>query len=550
MSKVKTGAKSQNSQSGFGKRTKHTSEAAPGALEEFGALIPELIEIAQDAFLIVDEGGIIQFANSGAQAISGYDKSDLVGSHINMLMPEKYRDEHGSLFERFKNGKLPTYHMTQRGAVPLWGKNKRVIDVGISLSKKRVGDRLYFGVIITDLSAINSALQQLGEKEIDLTRSLKELHRAEERFVLAQQLAQIGSWDWDIESGELFWSREVYRIFGLRPNEIAPTYEWFLEFVHPEDRASVEAAVGAALADPKKRYDIKHRIVWPDGEVRVVREIGKAEFGRDGTPRLMVGSVQDITEAEDLQDQIAVALLREIEANRSKSEFLANLSHELRTPLNAVIGYSSLIPTLPREVNSFGKIAEYAEDIQRAGKHLNDLVSDILEMSKVELGITELNESDVDIGDAFRSVHAIVNARALERPVAIMYDLPDGLPMLEADELRFKQILINLITNGIKFTKPGGWVRVAASIAGGSICISVSDNGCGMEKHRIADAVKKFNRLHPALTSDFQGGLGLGLSMVKAYTDLHEAELTIESEVGKGTEVTIRFPKSRTLEAP
>lgn len=527
----------------------HVAGGDAASLEGFDALIPDLIEIAHDAFLVVDELGVILFANKGAQEISGYDKADLVGAHINVLIPETYHARHKRLFEQFKSGTQTTDRMSRRGTVPLCGKSGHISDVGISLSKKQVDGRLYFGVIITDLSAIHSALQQLGAKEIHLTRSLKELHRAEERFVLAQQLAQIGSWDWDIQSGDLFWSTEVFRIFGLRPNEISPTYEGFLGFVHPEDRGDVVAAVEASLADPEKGYDIKHRIVKPDGHVRIVREIGKAECGRDGTPRLMVGSVQDITEAEQLQDKMAVALMREIEANRSKSEFLANLSHELRTPLNAVIGYSGLISALDRNTCSSQKIIEYAEDIQRAGKHLNDLVGDILEMSKVEMGISELHETEVNIQEVFRSVHAIVNARAMERPVALQYDVPDQLPLLEADELRFKQIIINLITNSIKYTTPGGWVRVAAAVVGGGIRVSVADNGCGMEKHRIQDAVQKFNRLHPALNSEFQGGLGLGLSIVKAYCDLHHATLTIESEVGKGTEVTIDFPASRTVEA-
>lgn len=522
--------------------------ASTASIEGFDALIPDLIEIAHDAFLVVDAAGIIRFANNGAMEISGYDKPELVGAHINMLIPESYHARHEGLFKHFKAGAQTTYRMSKRGTVPLRGKNERIIDVGISLSKKQIGEALYFGVIITDLSTIHSALQQLGDKEIHLTQSLKELHRAEERFVLAQQLAQIGSWDWDIESGELFWSTEVFRIFGLQPNEISPTYEGFLRFVHPEDRADVVAAVEASLAAPEKGYDIKHRIVKPDGQVRIVREIGKAEWGRDGTPRLMVGSVQDITEAEQLQDKVAIALMREVEANRSKSEFLANLSHELRTPLNAVIGYSGLIQSLAGNNGAMQKIVEYAEDIQRAGKHLNDLVGDILEVSKVEMGITDLHETDVDIQDVFRSVHAIVNARAMERPVALQYDVPDSLPLLDADELRFKQIVINLVTNSIKYTKPGGWVSVAAALVDGCIRVTVTDNGCGMEKHRIEDAVKKFNRLHPVLNSDFQGGLGLGLSIVKAYCDLHGASLTIESELGRGTEVTIEFPRSRTVE--
>lgn len=511
-----------------------------------GSLITELIDVANDAFLVVNKSGIIEFANRGAVGVTGYRRRELIGKHISTLMPREFHAMHEAHFERFKAQGPSNYNMSRRLTVSLLHKKQHKVDVGISISKKVLSGESHFGVIITDLSVLNSALVQLAEKEIRLNKSLSELRRAEERFVLAQTLAQIGSWDWDIASGELFWSKEVFRIFGFEPNSISPTYERFLECVYPRDRDNVISAVNTALKDSNQRYDIKHRIIRPDGQIRIVREIGKAEFSDNGEPRLMVGSVQDVTESEKLQEQMSSALLREVEANKSKSEFLANLSHELRTPLNAVIGYSTLISSLP--ATAAEKIHEYASDITRAGEHLNQLVSDILEVSTVELGIVTLNESDIDLHNLFKAVHAIINARAIERAMPVSYIIPEDMPMLDGDVLRVKQILVNLITNSIKYSEAGAEIIVSAEVlASGSIRLTVRDHGCGMEKHRIEDAIKRFNRLNSALTSEFQGGLGLGLSMVQSYCDLHEATLSIDSEPGEGTTVIIDFPQSRTI---
>ncbi|NVJ69349.1 MAG: PAS domain-containing protein [Alphaproteobacteria bacterium] len=516
------------------------------ANEELGSLITELIDVANDAFLVVNSSGVIEFANRGVTSVTGYRRRELIGEHIRTLMPVEFHAMHESHFESFKAKGPTNYNMNRRLTVSLLHKTNRKVDVGISISKKVLKGQSHFGVIITDLSVLNTALVQLAEKEIRLNKSLSELRRAEERFVLAQKLAQIGSWDWDVDSGELFWSKEVFRIFGFEPNSISPTYDRFLECVHPGDRENVVGAVDTALKDPGQRYDIKHRIIRPDGQIRIVREIGKAEFSNQGEPRLMVGSVQDITESEKLQEQMSSALLREVEANKSKSEFLANLSHELRTPLNAVIGYSSLIASLPASAQD--KIQEYASDITRAGEHLNQLVSDILEVSTVELGIVNLNETDIDLHSVFKAVHAIINARAIERAMPVSYVIPEDMPMLDGDILRVKQILVNLITNSIKYSEAGSEIVVSAELLNdGCIRLSVRDHGCGMEKHRIEDAIKRFNRLHSALNSEFQGGLGLGLSMVQSYCDLHDARLTIDSEVGIGTTVCIDFPKSRTI---
>ncbi|MCJ9428182.1 PAS domain-containing sensor histidine kinase [Kordiimonas marina] len=514
-------------------------------------LISELIDIAQDAFLVVTADGNIVFANNGARDLTGYDREDLIGMSIDMLIPKQRRAAHAGLFKSFVDSGQETYLMSRRGTVPLLGKGDHIYEVGATISRKMVDGQLYFGVILTDLSPLKTALQYVVDREIKLKQSLEQLERAEERFVLAQQLAQIGSWDWQIANGELFWSDEVYRIFGMEPQVLTPTYDIFLSFIHPDDRAAVEAAVARSLEDPAERYDINHRIVRPDGEIRTVREIGKAQMDKDGKPRLMIGSVQDITESESLQEQMASALIRETEANRSKSEFLANLSHELRTPLNAVIGYSSLIATLPKTDAAFDKIEEYAGDINMAGTHLSELVEDILEMSKVDLGIVDLHEDDVDLENVIHAVQTMANGRANERGVILRTKIAPALPRVTGDALRIKQVLLNLIVNSIKFTDSGGWVHVDAyERDDGGVRVSVADNGCGMEKNRIEDAIKKFTKLHSPLKSQYQGGLGLGLSMAKAYCDLHEADLTIESDPGQGTTVFVDFPPSRTIGPP
>ena len=234
------------------------------------------------------------------------------------------------------------------------------------------------------------------------------------------------------------------------------------------------------------------------------------------------------------------------EANQAKSDFLANMSHELRTPLNAIIGFSELITG-----KMFGPISaryvEYAQDIHASGSHLLSIVSDVLDLSKIEAGQRSLSDSVVDLYEAAESSLRLVRGRAENGRIRLVNGVPRDLPHVHADERAVRQILLNLLSNGVKFTPEGGRVAVTAEArSDGSLTVCVDDTGIGISPENIPRALAPFSQVDNSLTRR-HAGTGLGLPLVKSLIELHRGTLELVSEEGKGTLATIMFPADRVL---
>jgi signal transduction histidine kinase len=257
----------------------------------------------------------------------------------------------------------------------------------------------------------------------------------------------------------------------------------------------------------------------------------------------------DITARKKDEFELNAAQKQAESASRSKSEFLANISHELRTPLNAIIGFSE---AMMREI--FGplsppKYKEYCLDILHSGTHLLTLIQDILDVSKIEAGKWELVEEEVDVEQTVSSCLAMLRERARERNLALTCSISDQFAHVWADERALKQILINVLTNAIRFTSPGGRIQLATGIdANGDILLSVHDTGIGMTKDEIAKALQPFEQATSTTTREY-GGTGLGLVITERLVKLHGGALAIQSEVGRGTLVEVTLPKTRLLVA-
>ena len=235
------------------------------------------------------------------------------------------------------------------------------------------------------------------------------------------------------------------------------------------------------------------------------------------------------------------------EASRAKSDFLARMSHELRTPLNAIIGFSELISEAvigPLDA----RYREYGRDINGAGRHLQNIINDILDIAKLESGRLELRDETVSIDEAVEACRRIVAAMADSAGVALATDIPAAMPFIRSDELRFRQILLNLMSNAVKFTPSGGSVRVSAAVEREGAVIAVADTGIGMKAESIPIALEPFRQIDGALSRRFDG-TGLGLPLAKALVELHGGRLQIESAPGKGTTVRIWLPLDRVVDA-
>ena len=242
----------------------------------------------------------------------------------------------------------------------------------------------------------------------------------------------------------------------------------------------------------------------------------------------------------DLADKYAREKTRAEAANRSKSEFLANMSHELRTPLNAIIGFSEVM--LAQMFGPMGseKYAEYSRDIHKSGQFLLDVISDILDMSKIEAGRLQLECDTLQVDAVLDEVMRLVGPRAFEGRVAIERQVPPGLT-LWADRRAFKQVLINLLSNAVKFTPEGGNITVSARKKDGFMAIAIRDTGIGIPARDIEKLGRPFEQVENQFTKS-RGGSGLGLAISKSFVELHGGTLSIKSTVGYGTEVTVTFP--------
>lgn len=250
-------------------------------------------------------------------------------------------------------------------------------------------------------------------------------------------------------------------------------------------------------------------------------------------------------EAERAADQARKAMYKAQAADRAKTAFLANMSHELRTPLNAIIGFSEMMVLLGDE--SMAKYREYAGDISASGQHLLELINDVLDLAKVESGKLELEDRRVDVTAVVDASLTFVKDSALERGLELSHALGKDLPPLRADERKLRQILTNLLSNAVKFTPQGGKVCLKAFVDGdGALIFRITDTGIGIAIQDIPRALTPFEQVRSRVGLTVEG-TGLGLPLTKGLIELHDGELSIDSELGRGTEVTVRLPKERVL---
>ena len=253
---------------------------------------------------------------------------------------------------------------------------------------------------------------------------------------------------------------------------------------------------------------------------------------------------------EQIQRELLVRQSKEVAdmANRAKSEFLANMSHELRTPLNAIIGFSEIMKEETHGPLGGEKYGEYSEHIHSSGKHLLELINDVLDVSAIEAGKLDLHESNVHLDDTVEATVQMVQSRADYNGVEIINLVDRTFPMVIADELRIKQIMVNLLSNAVKFTPRGGSITVDSRFENGNpVELIVADTGIGMDALDLTKAMEKFGQTERGDLMQHHGGTGLGLPLTKGLVEAHGGTLEITSELDKGTTVTVYLPRERVL---
>jgi PAS domain S-box-containing protein len=336
----------------------------------------------------------------------------------------------------------------------------------------------------------------------------------------------------------LFASQALERVLGYRAEQIER--DRALNLIHPEDIEEFRKVWERPGAGETRTatYRTKHaagHYVWIEVSTRAVCDIAT------GALRHTVCVARDVTERKKQELEATAARERAEAANQAKSRFLANMSHELRTPLNAVIGFTDLM-----RQGMFGALGneryeEYATLIYDSGQLLLDLISDMLDMAKIEAGKLELNMERVDLTGTIEDSVRLLTDRADNAGLDISVAMPKVPIQLTADRRAVKQVLLNLLTNAIKFTPAGGHIDVVVRVDGGRVMLSVRDTGIGIPAHELPRLGRPFEQVcgDPMLA---KSGTGLGLALVRALVEKHGGQLRIDSEEGVGTQVSVDFP--------
>ena len=353
----------------------------------------------------------------------------------------------------------------------------------------------------------------------------------------AQSIGHIGNWIWDVASGRIAWSDEIYRIFGYQPGEFEPTYERFLATVHPDDLERIKQSERDAISRGN-RHSVDHRIVLPNGEIRWVHEEAFASLDEHGRALSLSGTVQDITERKHIEEALINSRNEAERANQSKSEFLARMSHELRTPMNAILGFSQLLESDPLEPDQMDSVHE----IHIAGDHLLELINDLLDLSRIESGRLAVALSTVELKPLIEQTIQWATPMAEEKQIILSNKCATDDIWLYADPTRLKQVLINLVSNAVKYNRRGGSATIECHPAGGEerIRLAVTDSGPGIAPENLQHLFTPFQRLGAEL-SEIEG-TGIGLALCMHLAEMMGGSLGVKSTPGQGSSFWIELP--------
>jgi PAS domain S-box-containing protein len=393
---------------------------------------------------------------------------------------------------------------------------------------------------------------ELADARLQAQREADERQVAERRFDDVAALSVDWIWETDAALRYTYMSDRVEQVTGLAVSQYVGHSR--VEMLGETD---VDPFLQSHIEDLTAHRPFSDLVQWinrPRGLV-CISVSGRPRFDGDGRFLGYIGIGRDVTEEqtqrrrqEDMNHALAEARDQALRASKSKSSFLAHMSHELRTPMNAILGFAEVMKEQivgPLDDRYRG----YAGHIYDSAQHLLSLINDVLDLSKIEAGAYELHEEAVDVAGTAARAMRLVEGAARHGAVTLAQTMPQSLPPVWADQRAVFQIILNLLTNAVKFTPAGGRVEAfAGREAGGGVSFGVKDSGIGMSEAEIGKALQRFGQVDNVMTREQQGS-GLGLPLVQELVLLHGGNLTVESVPGAGTTVTVHFGVDRVPSA-
>lgn len=530
---------------------------------EAKARLQAVLDAATEVSIIaMDLEGIITVFNRGAEWMLAYDAQEMIGMQTPLILhlPSELEARGRELSTRFGH--------------PIKGFDVLVEEVRRGTHEEREwtyvrkdGEQIPVTLLVTAMhDPLGNITGYLGIAK-DLTETKKAeaaLRASEERFQVAVRGSSDGIWDWNILTNEMYYSPRFKELLGYEDHEIDNVFASLSSHLHPDDEGTVSAAVQAHLTE-KKSYDVEYRLRTKSGEYRWFRARGQAVWNEQGLAARMAGSITDITEKKTAERALADAATQlagrnaelqqardhALAATKAKSEFLASMSHEIRTPMNAIIGMADLL-----QESALSQVQqEYVDRFSRAATGLLELINDILDLSKIESGHTELESIPFDLHDLVDRTSESMALRAHAKKIALLTYVHPGVPAsVLGDPTRLRQVLVNLVGNAVKFTEHGEVLLRVEPLADqstpGTLRFSISDTGIGIPSDKIRTVFESFTQVDSSTTRKY-GGTGLGLSISKRIVELMGGHIEVQSVLGEGSTFSfnLRLPTVPSVEA-
>ncbi|MCR5586808.1 MAG: response regulator [Lachnospiraceae bacterium] len=530
-----------------------------------GRIIPEIEWMANQipgGFFIYRASGNqdVLYINKAALEIYGCESEDefkeLTGNLFkNMIYEEDYARIRSKLDTQMSSDSKHMGHVEYR-IRRKDGEIRWIDDYGHLTTTLEYGD--IFCVFISDITATKIARDDFRGMANQKAEALEELRKETDAIYVIHDVLHSGKWSMEFDdAGKMIhvnWSEEFRKMIGYDSEEDFPNVlESWSNLLHPDDKEKVLRKYNEAINDKsgKTIYDVKYRLMTKNRGYRWYRAIGKPTRRADGTPETYVGMFIDIDddvkkdeELERSRKELEKALNDAEVASRSKTTFLSNMSHDIRTPMNAIIGFTDMAL---RNTDKQELMEEYLTKIKASSAHLLSLINEVLEMSRIESGKIELNEAPVNLPDILRNLATIIIGQIEGKQQELFMDAA-GVKNenVICDKLRLDQVLLNLVSNSIKYTQSGG--RISVRIIQEDVSedgkawyeFRIKDNGMGMSQEFAEKIFDAFERENTSTVSGIQG-TGLGMTITKRLVDLMGGSIRVETKQGVGTEFIVRI---------
>ncbi|MBK8158352.1 MAG: PAS domain S-box protein [Rhodospirillaceae bacterium] len=500
----------------------------------------------QVAIIATNTDGTIQIFNAGAERMLGYHASDVVGRHKATLFNlDGELSMRAAELSKLRGAEVNEFRALSDVA------DRNGVERREWTYRHRSGSEFPVELIVSPMRDVSDGIvgYVLIAQDITEQKQLFDILVERDKFFSdVSRIAEIGGWELDLVSEKMVWSQQTEKIHEVDV-ALQPSLSTFLSFYDPPNRKRLESAIDEAKVS-RSSWDLELPLRTAKGNDLWVRITG-APLIRENKVVKLSGAIQNITGKKRDDIKLKTALEQARYALRAKSAFLANMSHELRTPLNAIIGFSSLMRQEKMGPINNDRYKGYVADIEDSGLHLLSLINDILDYSRIEAGKRDLTIVDLELMESLAAALKLMEIQAEQRGVKFIVGGGDLLGRISADARALHQVLLNILSNAVKFSHHGGIVTIGAKKedAGGVVSISIADSGVGISQEHLREVGNPFFQASSAYSRG-HGGTGLGVAITKALVANMNGSYSITSELGVGTTVTVSLPAAKESGMP